>query len=59
MKTRKSSNVLMSIRDSYIKDKTDSDMYKYYKTGLQKLMSEVPNIQKTHTTRKYYLKELT
>jgi hypothetical protein len=59
MKTKKSSNVLMSIRDTFIKNKTDSDMYKYYKNGLQKLLHEVPNAQKTYYTRKYYLRELT
>ena len=33
IKTKKSPSILLSIRDSFIKTKTDSDMYKYYKTG--------------------------
>ena len=57
IKTKKSSSVLLSIRDTFIRNKTDSEIYKYYKSGLIKLMKDVPDIQKTHTTRKYYLKE--
>lgn len=55
MKTKKSSSVLLSIRDSFIKKKTDSEIYKYYRDSLIKVMKDVPDIRKTHTTKKYYL----
>lgn len=58
MKTKKSSSVLLSIRDSFIKKKTDSEIYKYYRDSLIKVMKDVPDIRKTHTTKKYYLKNV-
>lgn len=55
--TKKSSSILLSIRDSFIKKKTDSEIYKYYSNGLIKIMKDIPDIKKVHTSKKYYLND--
>lgn len=55
MPTRKSSGHLLSIRDEFMKRKTDSDVYKYYARGLQQMSKDIGLKNKTHTTRKYYI----
>lgn len=56
--TKKSSSLILSIRDTYIKRKTNSEIYKYYIKSLKNIMIDVPNISHVHTTKRYYLKGL-
>jgi hypothetical protein len=58
MPTKKSKSFLLSIRDEFMKRKTDSEMYKYYTEGLKKMAKDVGLSHKIHTTKRYYLKGL-
>jgi hypothetical protein len=58
MPTKKSKGFLLSIRDEFMKRKTDSEMYKYYTEGLKKMAKDVGLHHKIHTTKRYYLKGL-
>jgi hypothetical protein len=58
MPTRKSTGHLLSIRDEFMKKKTNSDIYKYYIRGLQQMSCDIGLKNKTHTTKKYYLKNV-
>jgi hypothetical protein len=51
--TRKSSNSILSIRDKYIKRKTNSELYKIYFDGICKLNREVGLEYKAFYTRPY------
>jgi hypothetical protein len=55
--TRKSTNSVLSIRDKYIKRKTNSDLYRIYHDGLLKLNAEVGLNYQPHYTRPYYISE--
>lgn len=53
--TRKSSNSILSIRDKYIKRKTNSDLYKIYLDGIHKLNKEVGLNYKNFCTKPYFI----
>ena len=55
--TRKSTNSILSIRDKYIKRKTDSELYKIYSDGLRKLSVEVGLEYKKFYTKPYCILE--